>query len=157
MSLPKLMPYYLFGKMELFGSVIVQLSGEKLNDVFDFPLKGMDIFDIMSPEEKDIVSKLHGQMIGQPCGVYTIRNMKKETGYELSLATYSFPLISKDGENYYFLMYYEDQTTIDENTEINGKLSSLSIYSDLEFVDLGNGIPSTQELHSELSNLRGTG
>ena len=47
MALPQLLPYYLLGKMQRFGSVIVLIAGEKLDELFADSLKGADIFDIV--------------------------------------------------------------------------------------------------------------
>ena len=153
MALPQLLPYILLGEMPKFGSVIVQVSGEKLNDVFSSPLTGLDLFDIMSEKEKEFVINLHKTMLGHPCGVHTTRQLKKETGLVISLSTYSFPLISDNGKERYFLMYFEDLTAATEPKSLHGKLSELSPYTSLDLVDIGNGTPNNSTLIDELSTL----
>ena len=153
MVLPQLLPYYLLGKMPSFGSVIVLLAGEKLNEVFNGSLKGSDIFDIMSAVEKEFVTNLHKTMFEHPCGVHTTRQLKKETGLVMTLSTYSLPMISDDGKDKYFLMYFEDQTAVSEINSMQGKLGELSPYTSLEFIDIGNGIPSDESFIAELPAL----
>lgn len=153
MALPHLLPYYLLGKMPSFGSVIVLVAGEKLNEVFNGSLKGSDIFDIVSAVEKEFVTNLHKTMLGHPCGVHTTRQLKKETGLAITLSTHSLPMISDDGKDKYFLMYFEDQTAASEIDSMQGKLSELSPYTSLEFVDIGSGTPNDDAFIAELSTL----
>lgn len=153
MALPKLLPYYLLGQMQAFGSVIVKVSGEKLNEVYNRSLIGLDIFDIMSPKEKDFVVKIHKLMFEQPCGVYTNRSLEKETGTIITLATYAFPMISDDGNEKYFLMYYEDRSATTDSNDLQGKFSALSLYDSLEFIDIGHSAPSAKAFNAELSDL----
>lgn len=153
MALPQLLPYYLLGKMQAFGSVIVLIAGEKLNEVYNSPLKGNDIFDIMSAVEKEFVTNLHKTMFGHPCGVHTTRQLKKETGLAITLGAYSFPMISEDGKDKYFLMYFEDHTALSEPDSMKGKLSELSAYTSLNLVDIGSGTPSNESLIAELAAL----
>lgn len=153
MALPKLLPYYLLGKMQAFGSVIVKVSGEKLNEVYNRSLIGLDIFDIISPKEKDFVAKIHRLMFEHPCGVYTNRSLEKESGMFITLATYAFPMISDDGNEKYFLMYYEDRSATMESNGLEGKFSSLSLYDSLEFIDIGHSVPSAEPFNAELSAL----
>ena len=153
MVLPQLLPYYLLGKMPQFGSLTVLLAGEKLNNVYNGPLKGSDIFDIFSEVEKKYVRNLHKTMLELPCGVHTIRQLKKETGLAINLSTYCFPMISDDGKDKYFLMYFEDQTAASEINSMQGKLSELSPYTSLEFVDIGSGTPNSDSFIAGLSAL----
>ena len=153
MALPQLLPYYLLCKMQSFGSVTVLIAGEKLNEVYSSPLKGIDIFDIMSAVEKEFITNLHKTMFGHPCGVHTTRQLEKETGLVITLSTYSLPMISDDGKDKYFLMYFEDQTAISEPESMQGKLRELSPYTSLEFVDIGSGTPNSAPFIAELSTL----
>lgn len=141
MALPQFLPYYLLGKMHRLGSVIVHITGEKLNGVYNELLKGIDIFDIMAAAEKKFVTNLHKTMFEHPCGVHTTRQLTKETGLVITLSTYSIPMISKNGKDKYFLMYFEDLTAASQTDSMKGKLSDLSPYTSLEFVDLGSGTP----------------
>jgi hypothetical protein len=153
MALPKLLPSYLLGEMIDFGSVIVRIAGEKLNEVYHTSLKGIDIFTILSSEEKTIVSNIHRCMFDHPCGVFTIRQLKKETGLYINLATYSFPMISNDGKKKYFLMYYEDLSSKNECESFQGKYANFSHYSAVEFLDIGNGAPNADSVIVELATL----
>lgn len=153
MALPQLLPYYLLGKMQAFGSVIVLVAGEKLNEVYSSPLKGSDIFDILPAVEKEFITNLHKTMFGHPCGVHTTRQLKKETGLVITLGTYSLPMISEDGKDKYFLMYFEDQTAQSEPDSMKGKLSELSAYTSLNLVDIGSGTPSDEPFIAGLSAL----
>ncbi len=153
MTLPQLLPYYLLGKMSKPGSVIVKISGEKLNEVYSSPLTGLNIYDIMSGVEKEFVANLHKTMLERPCGVHTTRQLKKETGLTINLSTYSLPLISENSKDKYFLMYFEDQTAASEVNSMQGKLSELSPYTSLEFIDIGSGIPNDDTFIAELPTL----
>ena len=150
LSLPSLTSSYLLGKMTAPGKVIVKLAGEDLNKVFDVPLKGVDIFDILSSEEKNNVIKVQQMMFGHPCGVYTHRKLEKTSGMVIPLSTHSFPMITDNGKDKYFLMYYEAYGPVLEDTSSDDKMSSLSNYSSVQFIDIGNGIPIADEALDEI-------
>lgn len=153
MALPNLLPGLLLGKMQDFGSVIILLSGEGLNEIYSTSLKGIDIFDVLSSQEKEFVIKIHKNMFEHACGVFTVRQLEKETGIVMTLGTYSFPMVSDNGKERYFLMYYEDLSAKIEHYEFQGKLSALSHYSSVEFLNIGNGIPSETDFTAELAAL----
>ncbi len=144
MTLPSLLPFYLLAKAKDRHNLIIQVAGEKLNDLYDTSLMGKYIFDILSPSEKDFVIKMHDLMLDHPCGVHTIRKAKKQSGIPMTISTYSFPLISADGGTIYFLMYYQDLNAPVDHQTLEGKISSLAPYSSINFIDIGSSAPSTK-------------
>ena len=144
MALPKLISGYLLAKVPAYGSQVVLISSEVINLDYGGSLKGVDLFDLMSTPEKAFFTKLHQTVFEQSCGVFTKRLLTKKSGIVISLNIHTFPMISNDGDEKFMLLYLQDKSeTIAEKLDFD-KFHSFNDYSEIQFLDLGNGIPEAK-------------
>lgn len=152
LALPSLIPYYILARVPFIGSTIVQIAGEMVTASYGSELKGVDIYDITPPNLKETFVKIHQSMFDHPCALFTQQSIKKESGLILPISTYSFPLITEDDEKY-LLLYYENRNESDGKNSTDDKYCSVAAYTHLEFIDIGNGIPSETDFSAELAAL----
>ena len=154
LALPKLLPNYLLVEIPQFGQSKVLIAGERVTEDYGFPLKNTDLLDLAAPEEKIILSEIHRSAFSHPCAIYTKQQMDRKSGPSITVTHHSYPLVSSDDATKYLLIYFENLNASQSGVIMEETYITTSNYCDLQFINIGNGVPSTNDHKAELISSR---
>jgi hypothetical protein len=146
MSIYKMLPYLFFNERLDKYNVRVRLMGEALEERARGTMPNRNIFDTIAKCQWDIVEEFNNSFSKHPCGGHMFRTTTFGVGLVYDVETLGLPLLSVEGEPRFTVGLANFRKNPVRSLEAQEKNVTVNEVRNLEFVDLGYGVPDTQEI-----------
>ncbi len=124
----------------------VQASMMNLSDtsLWQRPFVGMNAFDLTAPEVRESRAKFYEAVLDQPAAAHLKETIQQKDGVQATVKSLYLPLADGRGQATYIMACTVYDNTV-HNNNINDRLVlDHQDVKELEFIDIGNGIPIMQ-------------
>ena len=119
---------------------IFRLAGAWYDEVTARDLVGKNTIDMVAEEHRATRSELIWNLVSVPCGAVTHTNLVQLSGWEVPIRSLSLPVGPKSPDEP--MMFYAAVDILDETSaRFDDFLSLFKLPSELDWVDIGYGIP----------------
>jgi len=123
-------------------TIVVRLSGTRLDDMMGFVVSGKNLLDVVPQEQRNRINTTYNNISDFSCGFNISEDVSLSNGSNIELDILALPLTDTEGQNKFFLAGYHftnkhffnpfaDTGVLAQNREIN----------QVGYIDLGYGIP----------------
>lgn len=122
-------------------NVMVSVLGTESDALRTSPMIGMNAYDLASPDTLEDTSKLYETILDKPTGAVMRETVSAKGGKEQKIASLFLPLADENGAPNYIMScgVYEHDTA--STPKSSRQLMGHSHIRDIDFIDIGNGIP----------------
>lgn len=124
----------------------VQASMMNLSDtsLWQRPFVGMNAFDLTAPEIKESRAKFYEAVLDHPAAAHLKETIHQKDGVQATVKSLYLPLADRQGQTTYIMACTVYNNEANHNNLNNRLVLDHQDVKELEFIDIGNGIPIMQ-------------
>jgi hypothetical protein len=120
--------------------VVFRLHASRVTAITGYDIKGLNLIDLAAPEERQIRIERYQNLRRQPCGMFTVQDVKLPNGKSFEVTALFLPVASTPGEPPN-LVYVAQQITEPVTWDVQPSRPSFPLAKQFSYVDIGCGLP----------------